>query len=162
MGWVRSANRLANKPYRQSAGFLQNANLFLETKKRQFLDFQTENRTKLTLFLAPRTGFEPAAYRLGGGRSIHLSYRGLLTCVSLLERCAIRIKGEKRMNLCVLRRRTLYPTELSGRIVTTPLLYPIFPLLSMRHKKKFKTARISFVPTVAINTEQGYNNKPCL
>ena len=32
------------------------------------------------LFLAPRTGFEPAAYRLGGGRSIHLSYQGLLTC----------------------------------------------------------------------------------
>ena len=27
--------------------------------------------------LAPRTGFEPAACRLGGDRSIHLSYRGL-------------------------------------------------------------------------------------
>ena len=51
MGWVKSANRLANKPYRQSAGFIQNANLFLETEKRQFLDFQTENRTKLTLSL---------------------------------------------------------------------------------------------------------------
>ena len=85
MGWVRSANRLANKPYRQSAGFLQNTNLFLETKKRQFLNFQTENQTKLTLSLAPRTGFEPAAYRLGGGRSIHLSYRGLLFCASKLE-----------------------------------------------------------------------------
>ena len=65
MGWVKSANRLANKPYRQSAGFLPNANRFLETEKRQFLDFQTENRTKLTLYLAPRTGFEPAAFRLG-------------------------------------------------------------------------------------------------
>ena len=53
MGWMRSANRLANKPYRQSAGFLQNANRFLEAKKRQFLDFQTENRTKLTLSVAP-------------------------------------------------------------------------------------------------------------
>ena len=112
MGWVRSANRLANKPYRQSAGYLQNANRFLGREKRQFLDFQTENRMKLTLSVAPRTGFEPAAYRLGGGRSIHLSYRGLLTCASLLERCAIRIKGKKRMNLCVLRRRTLYPAEL--------------------------------------------------
>lgn len=69
MGWVRSANRLANKPYRQSAGFLQNANLFLETKKRQFLDFQTGNRTKLTLSLAPSTRFERVAFRLGVRRT---------------------------------------------------------------------------------------------
>lgn len=72
MGWVRSANRLANKPYRQRASYPQNANRFLETEKRQFLDFQTENRTKLTLSLAPRTGFEPAAYRLGVPKSVRL------------------------------------------------------------------------------------------
>jgi len=29
-----------------------------------------------------------------------------LTCASLLERCAIRIKGKKRVNLCVLRSKT--------------------------------------------------------
>ena len=65
MGWVRSANRLANKPYRQSAGFLQNANRFLEREKRQFFDFQAENRTKLALSLAPSTRFERVAFRLG-------------------------------------------------------------------------------------------------
>ncbi len=85
MGWVKSANRLANKPYRQSAGFLQNANRFSETKKRQFLEFQTENRTKLTLFVAPSTRFERVAFRLGGERSIQLSYEGLLTCTSELK-----------------------------------------------------------------------------
>ena len=117
MGWVKSANRLANKPYRQSAGFLQNANRFLEREKRQFLDFQAENRTKLALSLAPSTRFERVAFRLGGGRSIQLSYEGLLTCTSELEPAAIRIHGKKRVNLCVLRRRSLYPSELSGPIV---------------------------------------------
>ena len=94
MGWVKSANRLANKPYRQSAGFLQNANRFLEKEKRQFSDFQAENQTKLTLTLAPRTGVEPAAYRLGGGRSIHLSYQGLLTCTNKLEPMQSTSKGK--------------------------------------------------------------------
>ena len=45
-----------------------------------------------------------------------LSYRGILTCTSLLERPAIRIGRKKWANLCVLRRRTLYPAELSGLI----------------------------------------------
>ena len=76
MGWVRSANRLANKPYRQNAGFLQNVNL-LKAEKRQFLDFQVENRTKLALSVAPSTRFERVAFRLGGGRSIQLSYEGI-------------------------------------------------------------------------------------
>jgi hypothetical protein len=42
MGWMKFANRLADKPH-----------VFSETEKRQFLGFQIENPTKLTLFWHP-------------------------------------------------------------------------------------------------------------
>ena len=86
------------------------------TQKAPILQISKENRKKLTLFLAPSTRFERVAFRLGGGRSIQLSYEGVLTCTNLLERLPIRIGGKKRVNLCVLRRRTLYPAELRGRM----------------------------------------------
>ena len=117
MGWVRSANRLANKPYRQSACFVQNANQFLETEKRQFLDFQGENLTKLALTLAPRTGFEPAAFRLGGGRSILLSYRGFRLGVAVTRCSSVAVKPGKPLIL------------LDFTVVTLLVMYGFFLLI---------------------------------
>ena len=59
--------------------------------------------------LAPRTGFEPAACRLGGDRSIHLSYRGIFTCMR-------KIYDLGETFLLPFRRRPLYPSELSGPV----------------------------------------------
>ena len=42
-------------------------------KKHKILGFSED----FVLILAPAGGFEPLAYRLGGGRSIHLSYAGI-------------------------------------------------------------------------------------
>lgn len=38
----------------------------------------TTAQERCTPARVPRAGFEPAAYRLGGGRSIRLSYRGMV------------------------------------------------------------------------------------
>ena len=46
-----------------------------------FIDFQKEKTPQsleITAFLVRLSGFEPLAFRLGGGRSILLSYRRLL------------------------------------------------------------------------------------
>ncbi len=46
-----------------------------------FVDFQKEKAPQsleITAFLVRLSGFEPLAFRLGGGRSILLSYRRLL------------------------------------------------------------------------------------
>ena len=46
--------------------------------------------------LAPWAGLEPATSRLGGGRSIHLSYQGVLAGGTPAIRCGVchRAEGE--------------------------------------------------------------------
>ena len=82
----------------------------------QLTSIHTSHKTKketpqsigITAFLVRPSGFEPLAFRLGGGRSILLSYGRI---------------GQKLLNLVppgsdvqLLRRRSLYPTELRRQI----------------------------------------------
>ena len=87
--------------------------------------------------LAPRTGFEPAACRLGGDRSIHLSYRGLFTCMRL-------ICGFEEAFLLPLKGRSLYPSELSWLIQSIVPYHPINEQIWKLHKivRVWKTHRM--------------------
>ena len=46
-----------------------------------------EAAVRLLLGLAPQRGFEPPTYRLGGGRSILLSYWGIVWHLPDCDRC---------------------------------------------------------------------------
>ena len=66
---AEEAIRQARETMRRPAGVLCALCAFLETRRAAIAG-------KRRCIKAPRAGFEPAAYSLGGSRSIRLSYRG--------------------------------------------------------------------------------------
>lgn len=87
---------------------LQKASVLISKTSKRTRDSVSKKAPFLGLVAFP-PGFEPGAFRLGGGRSILLSYGNLLFgCVGW------------RVYLHYLRRRPLYPAELRDHTLESP------------------------------------------
>ena len=82
---VRLVNQLMN-----FAGFIPyKADLFIHDVRVQVVPEGVTSPSGTLISLAPRPGFEPGTFRLGGGRSIRLSYQGVAAS-SISQRAATR------------------------------------------------------------------------
>ena len=79
---------------------------------------QTMERRLAAANLAPRTGLEPAAFRLGGGPSIQLRYRGMYKYAIYATKrnpCAASLREERRRRDYTLQSVSII--RISGRVV---------------------------------------------
>ena len=82
--------------------------------------------------LASMRGFEPPTYRLGGGRSILLSYMDRYEISGFLGLPTHRLFFSWWPFLPVLRRRSLYPTELRRQMLIFRGFWPLGLFLTPR------------------------------
>lgn len=116
----------------------------------------------VTAFMASPGRFELPAPRLGGVCSIQLSYGDIFNLLwSRMEQLA-----SQDFDDLIIRRGLLYPFNYGGRCTGAAaeppcILYPIPPILSMRHKNFSGFCGVFSPSAVAICVFSGYNKKLC-